>query len=197
MLAWISVLLERYGILTREVVALEPLAPSWSEVAPFLSRSEWRGQLRRGYFVEGLSGVQYASADAAMDLAHLAAQPDADHLVLLCTIDPANLYGAGAPLDIELLEGGVARLPRSPGNFLVLRAGKRLTGLSWARQADIDSALNLLPGLTRTDRRVLKVETYNGIPVTESRVASRLTELGFVRDYPGMTYYAGWAADAT
>ena len=85
-------------------------------------------------------------------------QPDADHLVLLCTIDPANLYGAGAPLDIELLEGGVARLPRSPGNFLVLRAGrpvliiesagKRLTGLSWARQADIDSALNLLPGLT-------------------------------------------------
>jgi ATP-dependent Lhr-like helicase len=107
MLAWISVLLERYGILTREVVALEPLAPSWSEVAPFLSRSELRGQLRRGYFVEGLSGVQYASADAAMDLAHLAAQPDADHLVLLCTIDPANLYGAGAPLDIELLEGGV------------------------------------------------------------------------------------------
>jgi ATP-dependent Lhr-like helicase len=81
--------------------------------------------------------------------------------------------------------------------LIIEAAGKRLTGLSWARQADIDSALNLLPGLTRTDRRVLKVETYNGIPVTESRVASRLTELGFVRDYPGMTYYAGWAADAT
>ena len=33
-LAWIGVLLERYGILTREIVAIEPLAPSWSEVAP-------------------------------------------------------------------------------------------------------------------------------------------------------------------
>ena len=51
-------------------------APSWSEVAPYLSRSEWRGELRRGYFVEGLSGVQYATADAAIDLARLAAQPD-------------------------------------------------------------------------------------------------------------------------
>jgi len=207
-LAWISVLLERYGILTREVVTLEPSAPSWSEIAPFLSRSEWRGQIRRGYFVEGLSGVQYAEADAALDLARLAAQPnEADPLVLLCTIDPANLYGAGAPLDIELLEGGVARLPRSPGNYLALRAGrpvliiesngKRLTGLAWARQADIDSALNLLLALTGPDRRVLKVETYNGISVLDSRVASRLAELGFVRDYPGMTYYAGWTADSS
>ena len=115
-----------------------------------------------------------------------------NQLVLLCTIDPANLYGAGAPFDIELLEGGVARLPRSPGNFLVLRtgrpvlivesAGKRLTGLSWASQADIDSALNLLLALTDPDRRMLKVETYNGISVTDSKVASRLAELGFVRD---------------
>ncbi len=206
-LAWIGVLLERYGVLTREVVALEPLAPSWGELAPYLSRSEWRGELRRGYFVEGLSGVQYATSDAAIELARLAAQPDAETPVLLCTTDPANLYGAGAPLDVELLEGGVARLPRSPGNFLVLRtgrpvliiesAGKRLTGLASACQADIDSALNLLLALTRPDRRILKVETYNGISVTDSTVAGRLAELGFVRDYPGMAYYAGWSADST
>ena len=75
----------------------------------------------------------------------------------------------------RMLEGGIARLPRSPGNFLVLRAGrpvliiesrgKRLTGLSWASQADIDSALNLLLALTGPDQRMLKVETYNGISV--------------------------------
>ena len=158
--------------------------------------------------MEGLSGVQYATADAAMDLARLASQPDnADQLVLLCTTDPANLYGAGAPFDVELLEGGVARLPRSPGNFLVLRTGrpvliieswgKRLTGLSWASQADIDSALNLLLALTGPDHRILKVETYNGTSVSDSRVTSRLTELGFVRDHPGMVLYAGWSAVPT
>jgi ATP-dependent Lhr-like helicase len=202
------VLLERYGVLTREVVALEPSAPAWAELAPLLSRSDWRGELRRGYFVEGLSGVQYASSEAAGELARLAAEPDGSApLVLVCTTDPANLYGAGAPFDVELLDGGVARLPRNPGHFLVLRAGrpvliieacgKRLTALPSARQVDIDSALNLLPTFTGSHRRILKVESYNGVPAAESPAAGRLAELGFVRDYPGMAYYAGWSAGST
>jgi ATP-dependent helicase Lhr and Lhr-like helicase len=208
LLAWAGVLLERYGVLSREVVALEPSAPPWAELAPFLSRSEWRGELRRGYFVEGLSGVQYATEEAAAELARLGAAPeDAAPLVVVCTTDPANLYGAGAPLDVELLEGGVARLPRLPGHFLVMRAGrpvliveshgKRLTGLSSARQADIDSALNLLPGFTGPHRRILKVESYNGAPAAESPAAPTLSQLGFVRDYPGMAYYAGWSTEST
>ena len=143
LLAWAAVLLERYGVLTREVVALEPSAPSWGELAPLLSRSEWRGELRRGYFVEGLSGVQYASTTPPPSSpGSRRAPPTPLRSVLVCTTDPANLYGAGAPLDVELLDGGVARLPRLPGNFLVLRAGrpvliiesygKRLTGLASA-----------------------------------------------------------------
>jgi ATP-dependent helicase Lhr and Lhr-like helicase len=203
LLAWVSVLIERYGVITREMVALEPSAPSWAELAPLLSRSEWRGELRRGYFVEGLSGVQYASTDAATELARLASTSTATEpapLVMVCTTDPANLYGAGAPLDVELLDGGVARLPRLPGNFLVLRAGrpiliieshgKRLTGLASAAPADIDSALNLLLSFTGPDRRILKVESYNKAPASEGPVAGQLAELGFVRDYPGMAYYA-------
>jgi ATP-dependent Lhr-like helicase len=208
LLSWAAVLIERYGVLTREVVALEPFAPAWAEIAPLLSRSELRGELRRGYFVEGLSGVQYASQEAADDLARLGAAPQENApLVVVCATDPANLYGAGAPLDVELLEGGVARLPRLPGHFLVLRAGrpvliiesygKRLTGLASARQADIDSALNFLTGFTGQHRRILKVESYNGAPAAESPIAATLTTLGFVRDYPGMAYYAGWGADST
>ncbi len=38
LLAWAGVLLERYGVLAREVLALEPAAPPWGEIAPFLSR---------------------------------------------------------------------------------------------------------------------------------------------------------------
>jgi ATP-dependent helicase Lhr and Lhr-like helicase len=234
LLAWAEVLLERYGVLTREVVALETSAPSWAEIAPLLARAEWRGEIRRGYFIEGLSGVQYASEEAASLLGRLAAatgaatllpteitlsmtksgQESRSHdraseaaLVLICTTDPANIYGAGAPLDIDLLEGGVARLPRSGGNFLVLREGrpvliieahgKRLTGLPWADRSDLDRALGFLPQLSGPARRILKVETYNGGPVAQSAVQARLMELGFVGDYPGMTYYAGWPAAST
>ena len=231
LLQWAEVLMERYGVLTREVVALEAWAPSWEKLAPLLSRAEWRGEIRRGYFVEGLSGVQYASEQGASELARLAAQSVArespetgtrnanladgpelpsgvalsgSSLALVCAADPANLYGSGAPLDIELLEGGVARLPRSSGNHLVVRdgrpvliiesAGKRLTGLPWALRGDLDLALSFVPAIGGNTRRILKIETYNGGPVAESEIASRLGELGFVRDYPRMTFYAGWPA---
>ena len=217
-------------MLTREVVALEtsPSAPSWGDLAPLLARAEWRGELRRGYFVEGLSGVQYASEEAASELARLAAAPPERAPIeviddpgesgrgkhasaaatlprhtLVCSADPANIYGAGAPLDIELLDGGVARLPRLPGNFLVVRDGrpiliiesygKRLTGLPWASAVELNWALALLPNLAGPNHRIFKIETYNGGPAAESpAVPVRLTEVGFVRDYTGLTFYAGW-----
>ena len=203
-LAWMSALLGRYGVVTRELVELDPWAPSWADLAPWLARAELRGELRRGYFVEGFSGVQYATQEAADELARLAgsAMPASED-VMLAAADPANLYGSGAPLDIPLLEGGTARLSRIAGNYLVLRGGrpvlvieahgKRLTGLASASQAEIDSALTRLLDLGRARRQVLKVETYNGEPAISSPAASRLAELGFVRDYPGMTFYAAWA----
>ncbi len=204
LLAWAAALLGRYGVLAREILALEPWAPSWSDLVPLLSRAEWRGEIRRGYFVEGLSGLQYASDLAAAELLRLsAASEQPGPLVWVSTSDPANLYGSGAPFDIELLGGGTARLPRLPGNSLVLRRGRpiliieaharRLTALPSSAKSDIDSALNFLPHLTGPDRRVLKVEMYNGAPVIDSVVSTHLAKLGFVRDYPGMTYYAGWS----
>lgn len=72
LLAWIDVLLGRYGILTRELVELDAWAPTWADLAPLLARAELRGDLRRGYFVDGFSGVQYASDEAAEGLSRLA-----------------------------------------------------------------------------------------------------------------------------
>ena len=112
-LAWLGVLLERYGILTRELVELDLWAPAWADLAPLLARAELRGELRRGYFVEGFSGVQYASDEAAEGLSRLAGSlPPGAEDILLAAADPANLYGSGAPLDIPLLDGGTARLSR-------------------------------------------------------------------------------------
>jgi ATP-dependent Lhr-like helicase len=203
LLVWAAALLDRYGVLTRETVALDLWAPPWRDLAPVLARAEWRGELRRGYFVEGLSGVQYASSDAAEELARLAALPAGEAPpLLLCSLDPANLYGSGAPLDIPLLDGGTARLVRSAANSLVLVGGRpvliiegqgrRLTGLASASEAELRSALALLPTLAGPSRRVLKVETYNGMPTLASPAAPWLAELGLVRDPPGMAYYAGW-----
>jgi ATP-dependent Lhr-like helicase len=104
---------------------------------------------------------------------------------------------------VPLLEGGTARLSRSSGNHLVLRGGrpvlimeangKRLTGLASASADEINSALGRVLELVSSERPVFKVESYNGLPTLASPAAGRLGELGFVRDYPAMTYYAAWS----
>ncbi len=202
-LAWASALLERYGVLARETAELDPWAPPWRDLAPWLARAEIRGELRRGYFVEGLSGVQYAAPEAVEGLARIASggEPRTEP-VLLSSLDPANLYGSGAPLDIPLLEGGTARLSRNSSNFLVLIAGRpvliveglgrRLTGLASASEGELKSAVALLPTLAGATRRVLKVETYNTAATLASPAEPWLAEAGFVRDPPGMAFYAGW-----
>jgi ATP-dependent Lhr-like helicase len=203
LLAWAAALLDRYGVLTRETAALDPWAPPWRELAGVLGRAEWRGEVRRGFFVEGLSGVQYALDEAAQELARLAGARDEEAPpVLISTLDPANLYGSGAPLDVPLLDGGTARLLRSAANHLVLVAGRpvliveahgrRLTGLASASEAELRAALRLLPTLAGPARRILKVESYNGTPTLSSPAAAWMAALGFVRDPPGMAFYAGW-----
>ena len=162
-----------------------------------------RGELRRGFFVEGFSGVQYASDEAAEGLSRLAASPaPAAEDILLAAADPANLYGSGAPLDIPLLDGGTGRLSRVSGNYIVMTNGrpvliieangKRLTGLASASQPELHAALARVVELVGPGRQIIKVETYNGEPALQSSIASGLAELGFVRDYPGMTYYRAW-----
>ncbi len=200
LLAWASVLIDRYGVLTRETVNLDPWAPPWREFYPLLDRAELRGELRRGYFVEGLSGVQYAPAEVVEELSRLGEASEAKPLKL-STLDPANLYGSGAPLDIPLLQGGTARLTRTSSNSLILIAGRpilivegngrRLTGLASASEAELGAALSLLPTLA-AHGRPLKIQTYNDQPAWKSAIAPRLAELGFVREPPGMTFYVGY-----
>jgi ATP-dependent Lhr-like helicase len=70
--------------------------------------------------------------------------------------------------------------------------GKRLTGLASASESELRAALALLPGLVDPSRRVLKVESYNNAPALASPASPWLSDLGFVRDPPGLAFYAGW-----
>src|SRR5439155_19022849 len=140
---------------------------------------------------EGLSGVQYATAEAAQALAERAAdlRPRGEP-VLISTLDPANLYGSGAPFDIDLLEGGTARLPRSPANFLVLFGGrpvliieahgKRLAGVASASEAELRAAAPLMTRLALPPQRGRRVETVGGAPALTSPAVACLAESGFL-----------------
>jgi ATP-dependent Lhr-like helicase len=203
-----SVLLHRYGVVAREMALLDPAMPPWRVLYEVLSRMELAGDVRRGYFVEGLSGAQFALPEAArllQDL-HLPSTVAAP-VVLLHSLDPANLYGSGAPFDVPLLDGGTRPLLRRAGNWLVLRAGrpvllaeqqgKRLTALASASRDDVAAAVACLPDVLAADRGLslrhkLTVEEWNGRPVAATEGRELLEAAGFVRDYQHMTLYAAW-----
>jgi ATP-dependent Lhr-like helicase len=200
----VSLLLHCYGVAARELALMDPWLLPWRVLYEVLSRMELAGEVRRGYFVEGLSGAQFALPEAARQLQDLgppstAAAP----VVLLHSLDPANLYGSGAPLDIPLLDGGTRAFVRRAGNWLTVRAGRpvllverqgrRLTALASASREDVAAAVACLPGiLERGGRHKLTVEEWNGQPVTASDGRALLEAAGFLRDYQGMVLYAGW-----
>ena len=57
-----ELMLERYGIVTRETVLAEGVPGGFSSLYGELSNLEMLGTARRGYFVEGLGGAQFALA---------------------------------------------------------------------------------------------------------------------------------------
>jgi ATP-dependent Lhr-like helicase len=114
-------LLERHGILAREMLGIESTHISWNEISFALRRLEYGGAIRRGWFVRSLSGEQYALSEA-VEMLHAARNliPAREKPVALSAIDPANPYGAVIP------GCGIAR---EAGNVVVLRAGRVIAGL--------------------------------------------------------------------
>jgi ATP-dependent Lhr-like helicase len=114
-----ELMLERYGIVTRETVLAEGVPGGFSTLYGELGNLELLGTARRGYFVEGLGGAQFALPGAVERLRSLP-EADGSYLVLAAT-DPANPYGASLPW--PKLEGG-RRPGRTPGAHLLLRDGE-------------------------------------------------------------------------
>src|SRR5206468_3697216 len=86
-----QLLLARYGVVTRELAQGD-----WATLRHSLLRMEYGGEVVRGYFVEGLSGEQYALEECLTDLA--ASSRRAELHVLVNLADPANIWGRAWPL---------------------------------------------------------------------------------------------------
>ncbi len=120
-----ELMLERYGIVTRETVLAESVPGGFSSVYGEMSNLEMLGTARRGYFVEGLGGAQFALPGAVERLRSL--PPAEGGYLLLASTDPANPYGAGIPWPKRQGDAPGGRRPsRSPGAYVLLRDGEPL-----------------------------------------------------------------------
>ena len=184
-----ELLLERHGIVTREAVLAEGIPGGFAGLYSELSNLETLGTARRGYFVEGLGGAQFALPAAIERLRGLRADEPAGALVLAAT-DPANPYGATLPWPKREDDDSNRRPARVPGAYVVTleaepvlyveRGGKGLLALKEPHEDWLRPALDALAGDVRRGRVPrLGVERFDGEPVVGSDTGALLIELGF------------------
>jgi ATP-dependent Lhr-like helicase len=188
MRALAELMLERYGIVTRESVLAEGIPGGFSTLYGELANLETLGTARRGYFVEGLGGAQFALPAAVERLRGLRADEPAGALVLAAT-DPANPYGATIPWPKRDDDSG-RRPARVAGAYVVTldaepalyveRGGKGLLPLGEQDEDALREALEAVAEEVRRGRLPrLGIERFDGEPVIGSPMGALLIELGF------------------
>jgi ATP-dependent Lhr-like helicase len=107
---WCQLLLRRYGVMFRDLLAREAAAPPWYELCRAFRRLEARGDIRGGRFVAQVAGEQYALPTI---ISGLRRKEEADDgMLTLAATDPLNLGGRGRP-------GGT--IPAAAGTRIGLR----------------------------------------------------------------------------
>jgi len=206
-LARANLLLDRYGIVSREMVTAEGIPGGFGPIYKVLSAFEEAGRVRRGYFIEGLSGAQFARPGTVDRLRALCPPDDPDvdldgkqqDMVFLPAIDPTNPWGSLLPWPETGDPESGRRLRRVAGAWLLLCHGRPLLyGGAKGRQlmtfpgylarpgmaTDAFEALHYLP--TSMRRGTLIIERIDGQPIAESEYYPTILSCGFVRDYRGV-----------
>ncbi|MFB1488589.1 MULTISPECIES: DNA glycosylase AlkZ-like family protein [unclassified Thiocapsa] len=209
LLARARILLERYGVVSREAVQAEGIPGGFGPLYRLFKQMEEGGQVRRGYFVEGLSGAQFALNGAIDRLrsARIEETPiegfGADAVRILAAIDPANPYGALLPWP-DL--GGGSPPKRINGAYVILVAGKPVLYLGSAgRQltrfpssiseegGELALALAALHRVPQRGRKRLVIQQIDGLPALESPLREGLLHAGFESDYDTLVPARGYA----
>jgi ATP-dependent Lhr-like helicase len=107
-------LLRRYGIVFREILARETILPTWRELLITFRRLEDRGEVRGGRFISELIGEQFALPVAVDSLRAARSAPLTGEVVTISAADPLNLVGIIVPGE---------RVPAISGRFVTFRDG--------------------------------------------------------------------------
>jgi ATP-dependent helicase Lhr and Lhr-like helicase len=189
---WAATLLDRHGLVLRETAAVEALGGGFSSVYKVLRTLEESGKVRRGYFVEGLGGAQFAYPGIVDRLRRVRDGAGGGETVVLAATDPANAYGWLIPW--PQLRGKGRGAARATGAAVVLvdgspvlfldRRGRRLRTFEGTDETTIARALPRLRDMARTyPRRSLSLDEVDGEPAFRSALKPLLEEAGFTPDY--------------
>lgn len=176
-------LLDRYGVVTRDCVMAESIPGGFSGLYPVLGSLEDIGSTRRGYFIEGLGGAQFGLPGAIERLR----MPEEPGIVVLASTDPANPYGASlAWPDSD------AKPQRRARSTLAMASGVPVAWLDPAGRsvalfgADETQAIEAI-WMLAVQRARCVIARIDGVDARDHALGSLLVERGFVSGYKGLT----------
>jgi ATP-dependent Lhr-like helicase len=114
------ILLRRYGIVIRDLLARESNLPPWRELLMAFRRLEDRGEIRGGRFVDGFLGEQFALPVAVESVRGMRGLPLSGETMTLSAADPLNLIGILVPGE---------RVPAISGRVVSFRDGVAVSAL--------------------------------------------------------------------
>jgi ATP-dependent Lhr-like helicase len=199
-----ELLLERYGIVTREQVLAEGIRGGFAMLYDTFVNLETLGVCRRGYFIEGMGGAQFA-LPGAVERLRAAPGSEAQRTLVIAAADPAQPYGAALPWPKR--EGQERRPARVAGAHVVMvedepvlyveRGGRGLLTLAHQSAAGREQVGNIATGVELEDDPVVRalsalagavrsgrvgklaLERIDGEAAIASGLAKTLVELGF------------------
>ena len=201
-LQWADLLLKRYGIVCRESLKWEVSTPPWKYLRRALVKLELLGKVRRGFFVQELSGEQYAYPEAVdalretklrhPDVEQAASLLSDEPMILLNVYDPANPFTTIFSTTNEV--GEELKFMKTPHKYMVIQAGQPILLYEYQRAitllADLskERAEEAIRALMQIIDKPPKVKSYkeihirdwNGHPIDVSPARHLLTKLGFV-----------------
>lgn len=193
----VMALLSRHGIVTRRSIDIDQLGWDWRSIYNALNLMELRGAVRRGYFVNGLPGVQFASVEFVETMRCTGQRDESAVPLIVAATDPAYIFNRRLATLSNKDEARLLNFSRNSSTRVVF-AHKVPVMVAYSNGArivtgDVSDAVieegirALVHGIAQTStmRRVV-ISEWNDESVITSQAAEMLSRVGFRRDYPNM-----------
>lgn len=200
---YIKSLLDRYGLVSKEIAGIEKSRYSWSELYNWLKNNEFTSGIKRGFYLEGLSGIQFARDNDLEQIRQFDQPQQAESYITLCSCDPANPYR-------DLLSSSLpVRFPKQQGTAMVFESGRpvllvREYGSTLQPLTDRQEVIEKATAsfVNSFQNRCLWVGKKNifteywkegkaeePVKIEDSPVYDKLLECGYDRGYSGVTLW--------
>lgn len=189
---YIQVMFDRYGLLAKEIIQNEECQYKWNEIYEILKQWEYTGKVSRGYFIEGLSGIQFMhpKAERMIDAAH-------ERFFILDACDPAQVYGRIVHYyknsSWTCTPGTAVVMNTGEPVLLIERYGEKFTAISHSKD-DVTAAIRAFTEAYKSkqiwaEQKRIKIRQWDDLPLSRCMFIKELSSTGFEKEMQDMVLW--------